>query len=519
LLTDRQLHEDADHWYGVLGHEFAATPLGGGKTGADLCRDAVIESRFEPGAPWRIGTLRVESTNGDPRAPHPLLHLLPQGETLPFFRGLDLALETNQFRLKLFDRAQGKERGSQALTRSPVYFNLLSTQLPRCTYQTAGHIVIVNIGHMVYGYDPLSRKLLWEKNLLGAAATTYHILPDGDGGFRAFFADGRVQTLGRIGPVEPGFVCIQTHDGLMALDPLSGDVLWTRSDCPDQAEVFGDYRRIYYVRSGLGGEAEAAHALRASDGGTVAAADFSGAFNAKHQVCGGSLLLTETDAAGALVLRLHEPGTGKDLWKQAFSPRARVLHSDDPNLTGVVEPERDGKLTVYDLRTRSVVLSAEVQPRDLERVDRIHLLMDGERFYVAMHAPVEATANLARAPLLGVVGMPALEVNGAVYAFERATGRLCWKNQVAHQLLVRQHFADLPVLLCVARFIRPVGAPVRQATAVQSFDKRTGELVFDKEYPNAAQFHSLRLHLPERRMELLGYAATIVYHMEGGETH
>src|SRR5207253_1648215 len=162
----------------------------------------------------------------------------------------------------------------------------------------------------------------------------YHILPDGDGGYRAFFADGRVQTIGRVGPVTASYVCLQTHDGLLALDPLKGDVLWSRGDFPEAAQVFGDSRHVYCVRTSAAGQAEAAFALRAADGSSAAVPDFTAAFNLKQQVRGRQLLLAD-HADGKRLLRLYDPAAGQDVWKQAFSANALVLQSEDSDLAGV----------------------------------------------------------------------------------------------------------------------------------------------------------------------------------------
>lgn len=510
LLVRNELFEDAAACYAELG----------GKLLQEAKRDTRLASFLEPAkAQWPEGAWTGRSSAGDPRGTHAILHLTPAGDTLPFFHRHEVALDTGSFQLRLVDRMRGEERCAQALARSQVYFNLLSTQAPRCHYHTAGHIVIVNIGHMVYAYDAAGKKLLWERNLLGpSAATAYHILPDGDGGYRAFFADGRVQTIGQVGPVTASYVCLQTQDGLLALDPLRGEVLWRRGDFPEPAQVFGDSRLLYCVRLDGAGQAEATFAVRAADGSAAAVPDFTAAFKVKQQIRGRQLVLAD-NVEGKTRLRLFDPATGKDLWQHDFSAKAFVLHSEDPDLAGVVEPDNGGAVTVFDLRIQQKVLFARVEPRDLEKVEAIHLLHDAERYYLACYAPPDAAANFARGPLLGLAGAPAVLINGALYAFDRATGKKLWATPVAHQLLVRKDFAESPVLLCVARYVKLPGAGARQTTLVQTFDKRTGQPIFEQEFPNAAQFHTLRVRPAAGRLELLGYTAKIEYHSDGGATH
>jgi outer membrane protein assembly factor BamB len=364
---------------------------------------------------------------------------------------------------------------------------------------------------MLYGFDAAAKKLLWEKNLLGTSIpTAHHILPDGDGGYRAYFADGRVQTVGRIAAVTPSCVCVQTHDGLLALDPLRAEVLWTRSDFPEDAQWFGDGKHLFYVRTGADGQAAESFALRLADGSSVVVRDFTEAFERRLQ---GPHLLVADDDDEILTLKQLDPLTGDVLWQQRFSANAKLLRADDSHLIGVVEPTAQGKVTVFDARDHSVVFTAHLEPRDLEDVADIHLLHDRERFYVVLNVPLRGEAKFARGPLPGLAGAPALAVNGAVYAFERSGGRLQWRTRIAHQLLLKNQFADLPMLLCVARYVHQPGASPQQSTSVQSFDKRTGKPVHE-EIVSGTVFHSLYVRPGERRVELVGLAARIAFQME-----
>src|SRR5205085_685114 len=115
--------------------------------------------------------------------------------------------------------------------------------------------------------------------------------------------------------------------------------------------------------------------------------DFAALYQKRLRVLGATLLVSETDAKGAPTLRLYDIRSGKDLWKEKFAANSRVLQSEDPKLTGVVEP--DGRVRVFDLRTRSEVLNAKMSdPHHLDKVTSVHLLADGRYFYVTCNEPV-----------------------------------------------------------------------------------------------------------------------------------
>src|SRR5205823_3241945 len=150
---------------------------------------------------------------------------------------------------------------------------------------------------------------------------------------------------------------------------------------------------------------------------------------------GRRLLLSETGERNEVVLRLYDVLTGKDLWKQSFAPGSTRLRSEDEGLAGVVEP--DGTVRVVNLDTAREVLKSKMDPKHLEKVQSVHLLADPWNIYVACNGPVDP--NLmpwggVQTNLLVGSGLRGLPVNGQVYAFGRATGKLRWRNLAANQM-------------------------------------------------------------------------------------
>jgi outer membrane protein assembly factor BamB len=533
LAIRKGLLEDAAYWYRVLGQEFAQTVVRADKLGIDFLNDLTTDKRLlpyldEPRQAWATGKMKAKEVFGG-QGMQQTFSFEPEGELLPFFQRHRLVLQ-NGYQIKLLDRSTNEERWSVDLNKNNPGFNNDVSYLfrgypnARFPYQLKGHLVVFNLGQTVYGFDPIERKKLWEKNLSGSTVgQNNQITQDKDGTLQLLSPDGYVQKLGQTGPVTASYVCLNTRDGLEAIDPLKGTVLWKKTDVPRGTQIFGDDQHVYLVevrQSGVG----ASRALRAHDGVTVEVPDFASLYQRRLRIIGRNLLLSENDAKGDMVLRLYDVHTGKDIWKQTFKSNTIVLRSEAPELFGVVEPANDGKVSVFNLHTFQEVLSARIDPKDLDKIQDVHLLQDNERFYLACHRSPDAVANPWGGPYPNVMnGMRCVHVNGKVYAFYRDTGKLHWKHEALGQMLVLEQFRDSPVLIFTASQRRPMnmGGNVRggimQVAVFRSIDKRTGKLVWDKEYQNqSSQFYALNMNLQAGTVELVGYNLKILHYLDTG---
>ncbi len=532
MLTKKGLLEDSAYYYRVLGRDFAEVEVRDGKTGADLFNDLATDKRFlpyldEPVSMGMGGKLGVKVEHGNFQMTHQLFTFPADGEALPFFGRhlVRLNLSTNQ--LKVTDRQTGDERWSQSL--SSTFFATLAPQAsqpngPRFDYQTMGHLMVLQLGHMVFGLDPVNKQLLWEKNLFGSALSQNpQVVAAGNGVLNITYPDGWMQRLGQAGPVEPAAVCLQTREGLIALDPVTGRMLWTRSDVLARSQVFGDGPLVYVVDTNADGTPSATRALRAHDGVSVPVKDFTALYAKRVRVMGRTLVVADGDR-GPMVLKMYDVPTGKDVWSKEFPAGSKVLRSEEPHLAGAVDPK--GKVTVLDLRTRQEVLAAQMQPEHVEKATAVHLLQDSANFYVAVNAPLDANQNpagQAMSNLMPNTGMRSLPVNGALYAFDKVTAKTQWYAQAPQQMIVLEHFAELPMVLCTSRYQKwagGVGAPNRFAMwvgAIKSIDKRTGKLLLDDDnLPNGMQFHALQLDPRGGKIDFVAYQMKITHFLTGG---
>jgi outer membrane protein assembly factor BamB len=534
LMTRQGLVEDAAYWYRVLGRDYPQVTIRDQKTGADFYNELATDKRLlayldEPRQAWASGKMRYKEIPGYTQTQVANYVFEPEGEALPFFHHHRIALQ-NTYTLKVTDRTSSQDRWSLELSRTANLTGLLNSfnyngqPNLRLPYYPLGHLVVLNLGPVVLGFDPVERKKLWEWNLFasGTVAGQSYISQNADGSFQVNYNNGFSQRLGRTGPIEASYVCLNTREGLVALDPLRGTTLWTKSDVSLRTHVFGDDQHVYLVEVRADGTTGPGRALRAHDGVAVDIPDFGPLYQRRLRVVGGNLLLSEKTKS-ELVLRYYDVLTGKDHWKRSFSPDTIVLQSEDPELLGVVEPSKQARITVINLKTQKEVISTKLEdPKDLDKAQAVHLLSDADRFYVAIHRPADPNVNPWGGPWSNLVnGIRCVPVNGKVYAFSRETGKREWKGEAQNQMLVLDQFKDLPILLFCARSQELVNmGGFRQSnnmmSSIRSIEKRTGKLIYDKRAATnqSPQFHALIANVAAGTVELIGPNLRIVHYLD-----
>jgi len=512
LMIRKGLLEDAAYYFRILGRDYSKTVIRDGKTGADLFNEQATDKRFlpyldEPSSPWSGGPVQAKEVFGTFNANLSTVSFDAEGDSLPFFQRYRVALSMNpgSMQLKLIDRAsddpEKKEVWTQNISDTARLGNMFQAgQNVRFPHQHLGHLVVLSLGPFVYGIDPIERKILWDKNLYGPGlGSMQQMMPDANGHLGVYYAEGFFRRVGQTGPIEPAYVCLINRDSITALDPVQGQVLWTKTDVSAHTEVFGDNQYLFLVDKSNGTAITGSgRALRAHDGDPVAVPDFAPLFQRRIAIVGRNLLLSDHDPSG-MTLRLYDVLTGKDLWKKTFASNSLVLRSEDPNLVGAVEPGNDGKVTVVDLRTRKEVLIAHLMPEDIEKVQEIHLLGDRDHFYLAIAKQANPQENRFGGFYPNVTNsIRSIPVNGKIYAFHRRNSMFHYTVDAANQMLLVNQFQDMSVLLFAVRTnnnrmmgMGGMGGPGggrgfnpgmagMQTSSVISVEKRTGKRV----YPN-----------------------------------
>ncbi len=553
LMSRKGLLDDAAYYYQILARDFAHVVVRDGKTGADFLQDLASDKRFvpyldDPGSPWADSKLGATTIPDRAFPQEQIWYFEPKGDVLPSFQRQRLGwVMTNangaySFQLRVIDRDSNEEIWRLAAQARAMFNPSGSPNSLRFPYYGEGHLAVLYLGHMVYGVDLVERKVLWKKDLLGSRLAyeqpgqPQHMLSlDQDGGLQLQSPQGTIEKIGQIAAVTSSYVCLRTANGLVALDPVYGDAngepkeLWSKTDISSSTQLFGDDEYVYLVdvREDHGNSIGSTRALRGRDGASVNVPDFAKEFKRHKRILGGRLLVSENDPTGGLVVRLYDVRSGENLWKKTLAPNTVILRGDNPELAGMVEP--NGKLTIVDLRARpkpKEVFHAQVSPAHMEKVNDGVLLQDSRQYYVALNRPPEQ--NLNQQGFMPGMGMPggfmapgivpnqsALRgenVNGMVYAFERATGEFKWLIHAPNQMILLQDFQELPMVVFTAQYHQMVnarGGGFNQVTVTFTVHKITGKLIFDERLTSGfppgqpAQFYALRIDRRSGTIDLI----------------
>lgn len=441
-------------------------------------------------------------TTGRFPMPAPSFTFAHTGERLPFFRRHQLRLRFDLHRLKLYDTATREEPWGTGLSRTR--FQEIAIAAPaaaRFAYQNVGHLVILPLGHRVFGIDPVGHRVLWEKSLCGRAepreVTVRQVTADPrDDGIRVRYAGGWVQWLGSPLALGPSALCVVTRDGLEALDPLTGDTLWRRADVAPASRPFGDGRLVYVVAADADGKPTATRAFHTTDGSAADVSDFATDFRDRLGVRDGGILLSEVEKDGGVVLRRYDIRSADNAWHHTYPAKSIVARPQDTPLGGVVEPK--GTVRILDSDTGDEVFRSAVRPEHLEGVTSAVVLADERSVYLLLNRPVSwyvQSRGGLHSNLTPGSGLRAVPVNGWVFAFDRATGKVRWIVPKENQMLVVNQFASLPVLLFTSRYRELRFGDVKHRAAanvpVVAVDKRTGKMLFEMNRPDLPPFYAL----------------------------
>jgi outer membrane protein assembly factor BamB len=527
LMARKGLMEDAAYYYRILGTELANVVVRDGKTGAELFRELATDKRFLPylddaDSLLSSGRLQVMEDHGGGYFGNQFWPYEAKGELSPFLQHERLVwkVTTNPqaqnltiFQLSVLDQDSNEERWSLSTRPTPVTYNdyvvgmngnnrifvrggrFMPSSVPNPTpfpYYPEGHIVVLYLGPVVYGLDMVDRKKLWEVDLLQPSRlglggpqplnTVPQLLTlDAEAGLRLHTPQGVTEPLGQIGAVTASYVCLRTLQGLVAIDPVDGSVLWTKTDVSPHTQVFGDDEYVYLIDVRDNKAVGSGRAVRGRDGASVEVPDFAAPFQHRQRILDGRILVRDKDSRAA-TLHLYDIRSGQDLWTKNLAPDAVLLRAEDPNLVGVVEP--DGKLTVVDLHLAREVFHAQVLAADIEKVNGGLLLQDKKQYYAILNRPSEQKPDI-QGPLANVMMLRTAPVNGTVYAFDRQTGKYNWYLPVPNQMILLERFGELPMLFFTARFNKAVrnGGYVTPVIATLSIEKRTGKRLRDSEVP------------------------------------
>ncbi len=371
--------------------------------------------------------------------------------------------------------------------------------------QLEGHLVLLSIGRRILAIDGWSRsaadgeRILWSQDTSDALPGTpgtqlmqTQALQLDWGTVRTTVSDGYGRPLAMFGPVSEDLLIVPRHRSLTALDPRTGEVLWTRQQMPAGCECFGDDELIFALPI----DSSEAIVLRAWDGRELGTRRLPSV--AERVACRGRHVLAWT-AQGDGQRRLHlvDAWSGAELWQRTVAEGSKADLVEEDRLA-VLEPE--GKFWVLRIADGTVEIEADLP--ETPELTELLVVPSAEQYVVVANRPqTEGTVWLRAIP----GGTDSRLVHGLIAGFERSSGKLLWTRQVERQAMVTRQPRDLPVLVLACHvYERPVagGRQNRNHVAILCLDKRTGRPAYQDRLQAGLSGYALTANFAEASLSL-----------------
>jgi len=542
--------EDAAVCYLRLRDELAEVDCGQGKTGAEwfaaLAADDPVGRFCQQAHTWPGGEVEVSeenvSSNSDPTFAR---FLVARAHSLgPFFQRARVELDQNR-RVLTARNELGQARWQLSLTeisqQTRFVLNRNFTRASGC-----GHLLVLLAGSRLVAVDTLGAgqsgpRLAWHQDIQQDAEQALAVV-----GGPVIMANGVVvlgaarstttrPAMNVLGAVTSRTICFQRFTDLVGVDPLSGRVVWVRQNVPAACELFGDEHRLFVLPP----DEEEALVLRPSDGTLLGRRRVPRFSNGQAQVAingaavvrparfaplsttclatlGSRLLLWRPEDDGARVLELYDVWGQKAVWPARRFDGGSVIDVAEDRWVGICEP--DGHFVLVDAQSGSAVVDTRLRAgaarQALPRLEGLSLMRCDEGFLVVTHHPRTQT-DPPQQIIQPIAGMAVRPVNlGWVFAFD-PQGQPLWPRpvQVNDQHLPLEQPPGLPVLVFASQVYnrQPANPASRYQVSLLCLDKRTGRVVFEKQYANTShtfeaigntEEHSVTLRLQRNRVKL-----------------
>ena len=366
-----------------------------------------------------------------------------------------------------------------------------------------GHLITVSLGTQMLAVDagvPESPRVLWHHDLSApipaSGAEPAALAPGGNaGGAQPIFQGGRgmivapaaleqvhlsrlySQTGGSLALVTDRLVCYQQLRTAVAVEPLTGKVLWTRSDLPLGSSILGDEEFVLVVDS-QGDEATILSTLDGERLGTRSMPDQRDTV----AIIGRDALVRSLDGGRTIVERL-DLASGEVHW--SAGPFGPAVHSAllGEEALGLYDPA--GHFRLVDLSDGETLFTSDEVP-EVRQLMGIRILPRGENLVLLANLRPGPNRTVQTQPLQGFNSeMVAL---GKVILLDRDGGLVAPAVDVEDQHLPHDQPAELPLLVfaCTVFERSPGGTSQQRQLSVLAIDTRNGRALCRERIPGIA---------------------------------
>ena len=479
-----------------LRDDFADVEILPGKSALQCCQELMQSESGERLAPQTWSNGRTELMDGPEVAGryqnfnfNPSVAIVSASG--PITSGLHIVTDMARSNVLIVRDGQGRELVQASIARGDMRGINVYSAVSINGARIHGHLAIAQVNAELFAVNCLrgtrrsaDAQQLWRDDLaqlgeleaVGLRTKTRQLVNPWDDA-RILLTDSSGRFLGQAGPLTAHGLIYQRGRDLHCVDPITKELLWSRNDVEQGADLFGD-DELLFVAPQNSDEALVFSTLDGSELGRRKFVNSQGRWATR-----GRNALSWSQADGRLKLRLFDVWTGKDLLTRDCPTGSKACRIQNEELA-VLQPE--GQLIIASLDTGELRVSTTVEPclnllqlRVIRNADQYLVIANQQHANpkpnVQPIAQQSATLFLQRA---------------AVYSFDRVTGKSQWQVPA----IIEQHALtlDQPVDLPVLVFFQVTRAPTQQ-TSLICIDKRDGRLL--------AQWPELQGQLPSLDVE------------------
>jgi len=512
---------DAADCYRELRDRFADVKLPDGHTSADWLADVMPDSL--------IGKALADG----PRDPWPnrLPNITPQDEPHDDIYCYPIPIESRDSiwrRMSVSVERQGRKVRFTAVGQRGLWeLTLPASNSPfRHDWSThrgwgLGPLLVLQVGEVLYGVQPLDErgetnaKLVWTLSAGPYEETGAHQMLPGQLGLRldAFrHLDRYEQPVLDVVHASPGWLCYRTRNHLIAIDPATGDRLWTRRSLPPQVSITGDGDQIV-LRLLATREIE----IRRSFDGKLLSKRRDESDPSNIIIEQGRLRVlwdveNATDTDSAKWLRCQDLVDGALKWQHKLSPQSVLLRVDESRLA-IIEPP--GSLRIFSFAEGRELAKHSVElPKSLSTA---YAFADDLRLFVVLAGPVTEQSWLVTQQDRGSFRKPL--TNGWLHALDRRSLSLLWTIPVKNLPFAVDQPKDSPFF--VLPYKRPSDDSIdgqHSDGVLHLIDKRTGKEVFYDSGSLQNVYFAIEPDPLQERIDLLTHKRRLRFDFSGEST-
>jgi outer membrane protein assembly factor BamB len=490
--------------------DFGAVVLPDGRTGAQIVAEIRqakrldLEPRRRPPT-WDERPLLVSQL--------PYVYNQPAQEIttesrLPFFDSVTLEYLPREQRLAFLPRQPGGFRWL-----APLRASVSNRHNGSLSAEMVGHCVAAVHQDVLHLLDPLSKETVWSLPLDGLSDG---LLPyaqfvrrspspmwsvQQSEGYGGPLYQQAQEKQGRLAVVETGYIAVYGRRAIHVLDSRTGAEMWRKTSLPPETIAIGGPDILWLVSPNR----QQAQGYRVSDGAPIPADRVDKLLSKTIGLAGNDLVVAESGGGMKIllldrsktVLRRCNPLTNADVWKEEFKTGALLSRLSDDEL--IVLPSSGEAELVATATGKRRPLEA-LTPKDLQSHAECFALADEDQVFVVVNAQSGGGYQHFAESL------PSVRVHGTIFAWQRSTGKLLWKQTVHNQHLIVDRFRASPVLVFCSREWKQRGNVNFSQLSLVVLHKQTGKRLHESSTPTMYNgFHSLAILPEEQAIELRSY--------------